>query len=291
VELPGILAIVALIVAAAAGTGLGLVYRLLRRYRMNQHVIMGSRGNVDIVEHVAGVDEKVANMRVALEDLTLAARDHDVRIDGALSRVGIVRFDAYQDLGGRQSSSVAFLNAGGDGVVITSVVSRDFARIYVKLIKDGAPDIPLAPEETEAVAQARGSAPFTIKPRIEPSRVDTGRIESGRPDATVESATLGAKGTRALADGVPIANGLPGIRNDGARDLARENRRRVRQGLRPLEGKAMSPGGWDVPETPTPPGVSLAEEFVRQRKRTLGKPEDQSEWPDELADGEDDRDV
>ena len=48
---------------------------------------------------------------MALEDLTLAARDHDVRIDGTLSRVGIVRFDAYHDLGGRQSTAVAFLNA------------------------------------------------------------------------------------------------------------------------------------------------------------------------------------
>jgi len=82
---------------------------------------------VDIVEHVAGLDEKLTNVRVALEDLALAARDHDVRIDSTLSRVGIVRFDAYYDLGGRQSTAVAFLNSLGDGVVITTVVSRDFA--------------------------------------------------------------------------------------------------------------------------------------------------------------------
>ena len=98
------------------------------------------------------------------------ARDHDVRIDGTLSRIGVVRFDAYQDLGGRQSAAVAFLNASDDGVVITTVVSRDFARMYVKLIKDGTPDIPLAPEEIEAVEQARGAGPFTIRPRVGRSR-------------------------------------------------------------------------------------------------------------------------
>jgi len=134
---------------------------------------MGSRGKVDIVEHVAGVDEKLANVRVALEDLTLAVRDHDVRIDSALSRVGIVRFDAYHDLGGRQSTAIAFLNSASDGVVITTVVSRDFARVYVKLIRDGAPDIPLAPEEKEAVDQARGTTPS-------PSDSDRGRPRGGR---------------------------------------------------------------------------------------------------------------
>jgi hypothetical protein len=139
-----ILAIAAIAVAVTAGVGLALVYKRLQRYQRNQHVIMGSRGTVDIVEHVSAVDEKLANVRVALEDLTLAARDHDVRIDSSLSRVGIVRFDAYQDLGGRQSTAVAFLNSLGDGVVITTVVSRDFARMYVKLLKDGASDIPLA---------------------------------------------------------------------------------------------------------------------------------------------------
>ncbi len=102
------------------------------------------------------MDDKLANMRVALEDLTLVARDHDVRIDGTLARVGVVRFDAYHDLGGRQSAAVAFLNSLGNGVVITSVVSRDFARMYVKLLKDGQPDIPLAPEETGSLRPGPG---------------------------------------------------------------------------------------------------------------------------------------
>ena len=150
-----ILAVLALVAAIGAGVGLYLVWRRLQRYHRNQHVIMGSRGNVDIVEHVSAMDDKLANMRVALEDLTLVARDHDVRIDGTLARVGVVRFDAYQDLGGRQSAAVAFLNSQGNGVVITTVVSRDFARMYVKLVRDGASDIPLAPEESEAVKFAR----------------------------------------------------------------------------------------------------------------------------------------
>ena len=58
--------------------------------------------------------------------------------------------------------------------MITTVVSREFARIYVKNIRNGQPDIPLAPEEIEAVdqARARGNAPFTVRPRIGPDAGD-----------------------------------------------------------------------------------------------------------------------
>ncbi|MFH0916400.1 MAG: DUF4446 family protein [bacterium] len=254
-----IVAVVAIAVAAAAGAGLALVYKRLQRYQRNQHVIMGSRGTVDIVEHVSAVDEKLTNVRVALEDLTLAARDHDVRIDNTLSRVGIVRFDAYQDLGGRQSTAVALLNSLGDGVVITTVVSRDFARMYVKLLKDGVSDIPLAPEESEALEQARGSGPFTIRPRVEG---DPGNGEGIETEAEV------------LPADVPVSVGLPGRRPQNDRELARENRRRRRQGL-PLVEDAVVPSatGWVEPQTPSRADGSLAERFLHERKTKRRRPE------------------
>ncbi len=249
-----VLAVLALAAAIAAGVGVFLVFRRLQRYHRNQYVIMGSRGKVDIVEHVAAVDEKLANMRVALEDLTLIARDHDVRIDGTLSRIGVVRFDAYQDLGGRQSSAVAFLNSLGNGVVITTVVSRDFARMYVKLLKDGTADIPLAPEEAEAVEQARGAGPFTIRPRVDAH----GNDHSAAPELDVETAAL-------------MAAGLPGRRPPSDREVARENRRRKRQGLPPVvETVTPSATGWEDPMTPSPDADSLAAQYVRQRKNGVG---------------------
>ena len=255
-QLAEIIAIVAVVFAAAVGGGLGLVYLNLQRYQRNQYVIMGSRGKVDIVEHVVSVDEKMTNLRLAVEDLTLAVRDHDVRIDNTLSRVGVVRFDAYHDLGGRQSTAVAFLNHIGDGVVITTVVSRDFARMYVKLIKEGSPDIPLAPEEQEAVDQARGSTPFTIRPRVE-------GVASTDVEAQADSLGLNA----------PSAIGLPGLRPNDDRELARENRRRKRHGMPLVDGRVVpSARGWDAPETPS---ASLAEAFVRQCRQTLGRGADE----------------
>ncbi|HLA81407.1 MAG TPA: DUF4446 family protein [Thermoleophilia bacterium] len=275
-----IIAVVAIVVAIAAGIGLALVFRRLQQYQRSQYVIMGSRGTVDIVEHVSAMDDKLANMRLALEDLTLAARDHDVRIDSCLSRVGIVRFDAYQDLGGRQSTAVAFLNSLSDGVVVTTVVSRDFARMYVKLLKDGVEDIPLAPEEAEAVEQAKGSRPFTIRPRA----------EGGLPDQL-----LSEGGMTAVAPDEPVSLGLPGRRPRSDRELARENRRRKRRGLRPLEEEVVpSAVGWRDSRTPVPPSArdaSLAEQYLSERRELLkrsgddGGPEPEregSEEPDEL---------
>jgi hypothetical protein len=244
-----VLAVLALAVGIGAGVGLYLVFRQLQRFHRNQHIIMGSRGSVDIVEHVASMDDKLANMRVALEDLTLVARDHDVRIDGTLARIGVVRFDAYQDLGGRQSAAVAFLNSQGNGVVITAVVSRDFSRMYVKLLKDGVPDIPLAPEETEAVEQARGAGPFTIKPRLGAGEGRSAKI----PEIDAEAVDL-------------LSAGLPGRRPPSDRELARENRRRMRQGLPQIvDSVAPSATGWGD-ETPSPDDDSLAAQYVRRRR-------------------------
>jgi hypothetical protein len=265
-----IVAIVAIVVAAAASVGLMLVYRRLQRYQRSQHVIMGSRGTVDIVEHVTALDDKLANMRIALEDLTLAARDHDVRLDSAFSRVGIVRFDAYQDLGGRQSTAVAMLNSQGDGVVITTVVSRDFARMYVKLLKEGTPDIPLAPEENEALEQARGRGPFTIRPRAEGEPAQSPTLEEGAIDQAEEA---------------PVSVGLPGRRPQGQREVARENRRRRREGLPPVEEAVPSAKGWDQPQTPTPAGASLADQFLEEQRAALaGNGSDEGEAPADALD-------
>ena len=270
-----IVAVVAIVLSVAAGIGLAVVFRRLQRYQRNQRVVMGSRGEVDIVDHVAAVDEKLTNVRLALEDLTLAARDHDVRIDSSLSRVGIVRFDAYHDLGGRQSTAVAFLNSLGDGVVITTVVSRDFARMYVKLLKGGGSDIPLAPEESEAVDQARGSSPFTILPRAE------GAASNG-----MDGDDAGLPAT-----GAPISTGLPGLRAHADRELAKENRRRKRRGLPTLHDQVVpSAKGWDEPETPS--AASLAERFVEERRQSLGHTDDDESRLSALrAEDGDDREV
>jgi hypothetical protein len=74
---------------------------------------------------------------------------------GALRHLAVVRYDAFDEMGGRLSWSLALLDDGGDGVVLTSIRGRDESRTYAKPIAAWAGEAELSPEESEAVAHAR----------------------------------------------------------------------------------------------------------------------------------------
>jgi hypothetical protein len=90
---------------------------------------------------VAGLREEVARLRSEAE--------------GALRRLALVRYDAFGDMGGRLSWSLALCDDQGDGVVLTSISGRSDARTYAKNVSGWACDQPLSPEEEEAVSQAK----------------------------------------------------------------------------------------------------------------------------------------
>lgn len=73
----------------------------------------------------------------------------------ALRDLGIVRYDALNEMTGQLSFSVALLNAGGDGVVLSSINGRSETRTYAKVVLGGAGTQQLSPEEEQAVRSAR----------------------------------------------------------------------------------------------------------------------------------------
>ncbi|MCS6859268.1 MAG: DUF4446 family protein [Abditibacteriales bacterium] len=74
-----------------------------------------------------------------------------------LQKVGIVRYDAYTDVSGRQSFSLALLDAHNNGAIITGLFGRNDARCYGKPVRDGKSDFTLSEEEEEALKMAMGS--------------------------------------------------------------------------------------------------------------------------------------
>ena len=72
----------------------------------------------------------------------------------AISRIGLVRFDAFEDTGGAQSFALALVDDDGDGIVLTSLHSRPTTRVYLKAIRRGVADAPLSGEETRALQDA-----------------------------------------------------------------------------------------------------------------------------------------
>lgn len=146
-------ALVALVVAAVA------VVRL-RRLRAEQRKVLGASGEQDLVSHAARLQHEFEALHAYVHDV--AARldgrlgTAEDRLDGALAHRGLVRYDAYDEMSGMQSSTIALLDARRSGVVVSSIHHRDQARVYAKQIVDGESEFPLSPEEEEAVRRAAG---------------------------------------------------------------------------------------------------------------------------------------
>jgi hypothetical protein len=145
---------------AAAALSLALLVLVLilwssvRRMRRAQLVVMGRHEQRDIVGHVESLDSQVRSLREAVEILTDQLDEQKRHLDHALTNRAIVRYNAFRDAGGEQSASFALLDNHRSGVVFSAIAARDFARIYVKHLRDGVADRDLSPEEQQAVTAA-----------------------------------------------------------------------------------------------------------------------------------------
>jgi hypothetical protein len=126
---------------------------LLRRARAAQKVLLGGRKQ-DIVDFAVSLQGRIDDVLRSVDEIAAGLSRVDRRVDGAVSRTSIVRYDALSDAGGHQSASVAMLDASRTGVVISAIQGRDYARIYVKEIDQGRAPVALSPEEREAVERA-----------------------------------------------------------------------------------------------------------------------------------------
>jgi hypothetical protein len=134
----------------------------LRRLRAAQSVVLGEAER-DVVEHAAELQAAFRELRDHVEVVHGAIDERlaeaEARLDHAIAFRGLVRFDAYNEMSGRQSSSIALLDTTGSGVVVTSIHHREQARVYAKQVREGQSDIELAPEEQEAVQIALDPRP------------------------------------------------------------------------------------------------------------------------------------
>lgn len=112
----------------------------------------------DGARDLARVLESLATRITRLEEgiARLAETDAELaeRLAGRLSKPGVVRFNAFSDMGSDLSFSLAFLDDHGDGVVISAIQSREECRVYAKPIRAGTSAHTLSPEERNAILQA-----------------------------------------------------------------------------------------------------------------------------------------
>lgn len=116
------------------------------------------RGPIQLDDVLRGILEGQARSIQRLEAAVRSLHGTDVRqegmIEGAVRHVGLVRYDAFEDVGGRLSFSCALLDDHGSGVVVTSINGRQDTRVYAKPIDGGKSPYNLSVEEEEAIRQA-----------------------------------------------------------------------------------------------------------------------------------------
>lgn len=133
--------------------------RLARLRKAMGPVLQGAKGeNLErmLYEHLrsqVSVDQEMTLVKARLDAL-------EARVDTAKRFTGLLRFDAFPDIGGQQSFAFAIYDDLGNGAVISSLVGRANARVYCKVLREGRSDIELSTEEKRAIefARSRGAA-------------------------------------------------------------------------------------------------------------------------------------
>ena len=164
-ELDSTVGIVAVAAAAVALLALLLVLVLalrLRRVRSAQRLVLGESGTQDIVAHAAAVGRRMDELASGVNSVssTLFRRIEEVegRLSGAISKTSVIRYDAFNETSGQQSSSVALLDDNDNGVIVSAILQREQARLYAKPVVGGRSELELSPEEVRAIAEARSLA-------------------------------------------------------------------------------------------------------------------------------------
>lgn len=155
---PGIVALAAAGVALLALLGVLVLSLRLRRVRADQRVVLGPDRTEDLVGHAASLHHAFQTLQASVQ-VTGARLEERVdsvedRLNGAFAYRALVRYDAYGELSGHQSMTVALLDAEHNGVVLSSIAHREAARLYCKQVVAGTGELELSPEEAEAVRLA-----------------------------------------------------------------------------------------------------------------------------------------
>jgi hypothetical protein len=173
-------AVFALVLAYAAVVAAYCALRTLAKLRRDTHLLArgtrgpnGQRSLIEVTseqaEATAALTEEVGRLHAQVDAVTAklaelaesgrqeaesAAAERAEAQSGALRRVALVRYDAFNEMSGRMSFSLALLNDAGDGVAISAITGRTDTRVYAKPIAGGRGEHELSPEERQAVASA-----------------------------------------------------------------------------------------------------------------------------------------
>jgi hypothetical protein len=142
------------LVIVLLGIWLVVVYRQIRQLRRDYRVLLTNRKgeNLGKLLNMYVEEMRVTASRADQWSQTLAQMER--RLGDSVQQVGLVRFNAFESIGGEQSFALALLTAQGDGVVVSSLQGREEGRLYAKPVNRYDSTYQLSVEEKEAITQA-----------------------------------------------------------------------------------------------------------------------------------------
>ena len=126
----------------------------LERTRQRIKIFFRGRKTKDLEEVIAEQVKRMKSMEGDIKELFKWNEKLQKIADISIQRVGVVRFNPFKDVGGDQSFSIALLDKNNDGIVISSLYSREGTRVYAKPIKNGTSEYHLSEEEEKAIERA-----------------------------------------------------------------------------------------------------------------------------------------
>lgn len=170
----GILFVVTFVIALAALLLALVLAARTGRMKQQYSVLSSEDGPESFIEVVARKTEEVKALRSDVARFVAELRGTQRELNQAIRHVSVVRFDAFGDMGGRMSFSAAMVDDHGNGVVLSTIHARSESRTYIKELRGGMADVPLSPEEQQAVSEAIADIPDDTRPAQSRSRRDRG---------------------------------------------------------------------------------------------------------------------
>jgi hypothetical protein len=152
---------------AIAGAGLGVIgvgvagvcAVKLRRLRRSYAGVSKAAESGDLLGEIAELKEAAGDLRIEVGYLRTEVARVQSELSDAIRHVAVVRYDAFDDMGGRLSFSAAMLDDSGDGLVLSAIHARSETRSYAKGVKAGVSNVPLSAEEHQAIGHATTRRP------------------------------------------------------------------------------------------------------------------------------------
>lgn len=152
---------------------IGFVWKLFRKtheLEERQKMFLKGKNGADLEAVVLRHDQEIRTLDTELQELFEYSEKIRTLATVGIHKVGIVRFNPFQDTGSNQSWSIALLDGANTGLVISSLLSRESARVYAKpVIKGQSQDFPLTTEEKRAIELAQTSRISSMKAPNTPS--------------------------------------------------------------------------------------------------------------------------